>query len=342
MPNGNLILTGTLDLAQFWPDGRSDADTAQIEIGKNAFQFRASPSDGYRVTNALDDAIVFGADRSRHDAVTRKKDGTAHVTVRFQGIDAPELHYRPPAEKKKKEQNAQQHQLYLKWNEEYRQHWGQSAAQALGTYLRTFGAGPLRCTVETRVDAPDEVFDMYGRMIGDLYVERRGKKIDLNHWLVEQGLATPTFYNSMDLDEIDAIIALAKKGARRGLRPEFKQAIVPFDVSLIYKTPSAKDTGSVMLPKIFRRQAKFEVNKRARMATGTLLDYLKGLAKNHSDKGLHLLGEFRSQGATAAPVYMLCDRLNARGLMDDPTQLVFREDPSTIRTAKGKDITSWW
>lgn len=341
MPQGNLILTGTLDLAQFWPNGTSDADTAKVVVGKNPFTFRATPSDEYRVTNVLDDAVVGGS--VRRPAVTRKtaKDGTstANVTIRFQGIDAPELHFIPPAAKSVKKQTPQQHALYLKWNNDYRQHWGESAAQALGTYLRTFGAGPLPCTVVTRVDEPDEPFDTYGRLIGDVCIEHKGKTIDLNHWLIEQGWALPTFYNSMDLDEIDAIIQLAKKAARRGLRPDFKRAIVPFDTLLIFeKQSSGKDTGSVMLPKMFRRQSTFEVNKRSRMASGTFLNYLKAQKKDT----IHLLDEYRSQGDKAAPVYLLGDKVNAKGLTVDPTELIFREAPSTIYTPKGKAIADWW
>ena len=41
MPTGLLEVTGRLDLAQFWPTGKSDADTAHLTLdGANAFRFR--------------------------------------------------------------------------------------------------------------------------------------------------------------------------------------------------------------------------------------------------------------------------------------------------------------
>ncbi|WP_245334260.1 thermonuclease family protein [Bradyrhizobium guangdongense] len=44
-----------------------------------------------------------------------------------------------------------------------------------------------------------------------------GERVDINHWLVEQGFAYPTFYPSMSEDEIRAFLALAKTARTRKL-----------------------------------------------------------------------------------------------------------------------------
>src|SRR5687767_13501090 len=117
MATGLLELTGHIDLSQLWPAGTSDADTSKIRVTTtgNAFRFRSGPDARWKVTHAFDNATVKG----RTSKAPIDKQG--RVTVRLQGIDAPELHYRPPALSKSAEQTKEQHELYLKWNEEYRQ-----------------------------------------------------------------------------------------------------------------------------------------------------------------------------------------------------------------------------
>jgi hypothetical protein len=41
-----------------------------------------------------------------------------------------------------------------------------------------------------------------------------GKRVDVNHWLVEQGYAYPTFYTTMANDEINMILAAMAKGRK--------------------------------------------------------------------------------------------------------------------------------
>ena len=86
---GLLRVSGTIDLSQFWPNGGSDVDTASVVVDADGFQFSddASPQ-GFRRTHVFEDAFigqkpVIGNGRK--------------VTVRIQGIDAPELHCPPSA-----------------------------------------------------------------------------------------------------------------------------------------------------------------------------------------------------------------------------------------------------
>ena len=86
---GLLRVRGTIDLEQFWPAGESDADTTKIKVtvGDGSFAF-AADGKTFKKTNAYVGAFSRGA--SNKQVI----DGKGRITVRLQGIDAPELHYR--------------------------------------------------------------------------------------------------------------------------------------------------------------------------------------------------------------------------------------------------------
>ena len=86
---GLLRVSGTVDLSQFWPNGDSDVDTVTVVVDDDGFQFSddASPQ-GFRRTKVFEDAFI---DKKPVISKARK------VTVRIQGIDAPELHCPPGA-----------------------------------------------------------------------------------------------------------------------------------------------------------------------------------------------------------------------------------------------------
>lgn len=96
MAAGLLEVDGSIDIAQFWPVGSSDADTSQmrVDVAGEVFRFRPNDDAPFQVTHALDNARVKGS--ATYDAIRNGK-----ITVRLQGMDAPELHYRPTAAKKK-------------------------------------------------------------------------------------------------------------------------------------------------------------------------------------------------------------------------------------------------
>jgi endonuclease YncB( thermonuclease family) len=331
MAAGLLEVNGSIDLAQFWPVGSSDADTSQIhvDVGAGAFRFRPNPGAALQVTHAFDNAKVKGA--ATYDAIRNGK-----ITVRLQGIDAPELHYRPTAAKKKAEQTPQQHTLYLKWNLEFRQHLGETATLALEAFLQGIAVGPLPCTVRTAVDTPDDVFDTYGRLVGDIWVRSGATEVNVNHWIVEHGWAFPAFYSSMSEPEITIIISLADLAYSGGLGvwPElddYAQAS-DFDLTLVFRGKGAApnpaaDAGSVVVPKLFRRLAAYIVNKKAKMFSGTFESYLR--SKRSSDT-VHLTEEFLTQGASAAPVHFLDEFVQSGYVTVWPEELVFREKPSRV------------
>ena len=88
---GTLKIIGQIELKQFWPEGLSDADTSSIlvSVDEDSFFYRKDNQSPYRKTRVFNTASVVG--KSRTKLVKNNK-----IKVRFQGIDAPELHYRAP------------------------------------------------------------------------------------------------------------------------------------------------------------------------------------------------------------------------------------------------------
>src|SRR5262249_35371158 len=163
------------------------------------FSFQKAPGAPTKTTNVFVGAFMRGSDTV--DPKTGKKrkpkfviNSKSQITVRLQGIDAPELHFKPPHGR-----------INL------RQHFGESATIALAGFLKTFGAGPLPCRVVTRVNKPNDVFDKYGRFVDDVWLNKAGHEININHWLVQQGWAFPSFYDSMMEGEIRELLVGAEE-----------------------------------------------------------------------------------------------------------------------------------
>jgi endonuclease YncB( thermonuclease family) len=327
MPAGLLEITGTIDLKQFWPPGTADADTTKIKVtvGASAFQFRPNPAAAFAVTHVFDKAKVKGK-------VTKPAiDNDQRVTIRLQSIDAPELHYRPSAALKVKQQSAQQRKLYLQWNLEYRQRLAETATVELRKFLSGGGHDPLPCVVRTAIDKPDDAFDTYGRLVGDIYVQIAGKEVDVNLWLVEKGWALPAFYNSMEEDEITRFYAAGRLAAKAkaAVWGVYEKSIGKLDWTLVFArkkaAPDPKDNSKpVIMPKVFRRLSTWEVNKRAKMVQGTFESYL---VKQRDY--CHLRADFLDQGP-AADVRSLDEFVNKGQLTVSPDDLVFREKPSKL------------
>jgi len=345
MATGQLEVRGTVAIAQFWPVGRADADTVNVEIGMAAdtFRFRASPGAASKATRAFDGARV----RTQYGAseVARKTSATTRlVDVRLEGIDAPELHYRATAAKKL---TAEQRKAMPALGHEYRQRGAESCALLMKEKLAKLadGAASVPCRVVTAVDRPGDVCDMYGRMVGTLLVGAGADEFDLNEWLVRQGLALPSFWNSMDEASIAALVAAAGEARkkRRGLfaAGRFTRDAVRFRYTDTYRKGSAavtawSDDGECCLPKLYRRKTSWAANKKHGLAK---VSFDRWLA-DHPDS-VHLLADYREQGSAAAPIHHLHDFVKASRFTRDPFELVYREDPSKLVDANGKTVTKW-
>jgi endonuclease YncB( thermonuclease family) len=301
---GLLVARGTLKLDQFWPSGESDGDTAHVLVKDFAYEGK--------VTQAFDGAEI------QHKPVIHK-DGT--VVIRWQGIDSPELHYGG------------------KW---YRQHWGQAPSVHLAAFLKdkAKGASSIDVQVTTRVSKPNDVFDKYGRFVGDLLL---GDGTNLNHWMLENGWAFPALYNSLQDDELQAFIAAGKKG-RSKLLNDYSRDLSFFDSTLQtpHKEPAgfqydeAKDKGPVQFPKLFRRIVTWKTDAKATQAT--LKDYLT--AQKAQDR-VFKTDEFLEQGH-ATPAHNLVDFIDGQQHFTvAPDGLVYKEAPSTLYGASGEKVVAW-
>jgi hypothetical protein len=114
----------------------------------------------------------------------------------------------------KGKQSKQQQTLWKMWNHEFRQPLGETATIALADELKKRGGGVVPFHVETAVDTPNDVFDTYGRFIGDVVIAVVDA-FNVNQWLAAEGWAFPTFYASMSSDEIERLRALAATAKSR-------------------------------------------------------------------------------------------------------------------------------
>jgi endonuclease YncB( thermonuclease family) len=337
MPKGLLEVSGTIDLAQFWPAGESDADTVKVLLsGTNAFRFTPHPGAQSKVTHAFEGATVKG--KVSKPAIDKKN----RVTIRLQGIDAPELHYRPTAPTlNSKKPTPAQRAKFTAANGNFRQKLGETATIALAEFLAKAGQSPLKCVVRTQVDEPGDVFDTFGRLIGDIFIKIGGKDQNVNHWLCQKGWAFPTFYSSMTAQEINALIALSESArkAKAGVWKKPNSDLSVFDQTLLFRNKGvpdpAKDAGAAMMPKLFRRRSTYGIAKIANMTSSTFQVYLKA-----EPDACFETTDFLSQGATAATPRHLDEFVSlAAKFLVGPKDLVFQENASHVVGANGKPAT---
>jgi len=278
MPKGMLEVAGSIDVNQFWPTGRSDADTAKVivNVAAGALKFRKDSASPFHVTHVFDNALVKGR-------TTKPPIKNGQITIRLQGIDATELHFQPSPLSKAEQKGLSQakRDAYHAVTHPYRQLLGATATKTLHDFLASAGNATLNCRVFTQVDHPNEVFDTYGRLVGDIEVTVHGRTINLNHWLVETGWAFPTFYTSMTNEEITGFLDLAKK-ARSNKAPVWKflsKTIGPFDFNL--REPKKGDTsvlatdkGPVIVPKLFRRYTNWSARNKAKVTSQNFQKFL--------------------------------------------------------------------
>jgi len=255
----------------------SRARTASLRISGVS---ERNPGAQFHITKAFNKARVRG--RVSKDIIDTK----GRVTIRLQGVDAPELHYMPQAAKKKGEQTKEQRKIFLVLESQI-----PPAARRVGdsrpeTLLEGGGTDSLACRVVTAVDQPDDAIDTYGRLVGDIEVTLNGKDVNLNQWLMFKGWTVPSFYNSMSADEIQTLLKLGEEARKkkRGFWPHLMKTVGTLNFKLRYRKSAPAgdkgDTGPVLMPKLFRRLSTFAVNKKAKMVTGGFKAYVHyGLKK---------------------------------------------------------------
>jgi len=341
---GILRVVGTIDLKQFWPHGESDADTTNIliKLAPNDPFTYAADGKKFKPTRAFRNTKVKGQYGAK-PAISAK----GILRIRLQGVDAPELHYQPTALLKSSGVSDPTRKKYNALRAKYRQNLAESATVALWTHLANKGKRVIvDCVGYTNVERPTDVFDVYGRFVGDLDV-KLGKKIEnVNRWLLTEGWVVPGFYATMTIDEIDTALSAYKAGKKlKGRVPKsFSTDTTKFDSKLVERKGSdvkakgfkiGEDKGKVLNPKIFRRQVTWWAQNKAKVFKGGFGPYLD--ARKDS---FHLLDEFRSD-LNEAKFYRFTDFMKKGTLALQPDQPVYKEDASKLLDAQGKLVTKW-
>ncbi len=329
---GQLIVDGMLSTKQFWPTGTADADTATIQIKPTAFYYKSSPSAGRKKLKSFEGAYTQG----KYGKTLVIKNGK--MSVRLQGIDAPELHYRPTLASKG--YTPAQRKRFNDYNEDYRQAYAETSAATLGKFTKGLGA-EIPCVAISQVDRPTDVFDVYGRFVGDVRVMKGNKEVNLNHWVLKSGLAIPGIYDSMTKVEIDAVLSAYKKGAPT-LDNWYVNKVVKFSAKKVFRRnptdprPDAgAKSGSFFHPKLFRRQALHYALSSAKIVNAGFAEYLGTL----SDDFL-LLASFLEYGKDSDR-NPLATMLDGSSLRYAATEVVFTESSSRLLDSKGKFMDSW-
>lgn len=332
---GILRVKGTIDLDQFWPDGEADADTSKVKVTVDGSSFAfASDGKNFKKTDAYLDAFARGA--------SSKKviDNQNRITVRLQGIDAPELHYRAaPLKKSSKVSDAKRKKFNKENAHQRRQYWAETATIALAKKLIEYGE-PVDCQVISLIDRPFEVIDTYGRFVGSICVGQ-GFKTNINLWLSEQGWAYPTFYSSMLREEIEAYLStLAKAKAKGRIWKDYSTDASKFDSKLLYRpngpAAAANDRGPVLMPKLFRRQVAYRMQKKAGVFSGSFTDYLKV-----NPDPCYVTKDFLEQGLHTAPQRALHEFMKGNKFTLKPNEIVFREKFADMVDKNGKKIDTF-
>jgi endonuclease YncB( thermonuclease family) len=337
---GTLRINGTIDVAQFWPVGNSDADTTQLKINVSSDSFEFSEDDRtFSKTNVYKNAVVTGKGGKKPAIKFSKRNKTFSINVRLQGVDAPELHYKAPPlpgnsvteEVRKK---------YNEVNEDFRQPFGENAAYALGSFLtaKADDEGIVNAVfVSKNIYEPADALDTFGRFVGNILVGRT----DINLWLASEGWVIPTFYASMSESEIDAVIKACRKGVKknRALRnitydcSHFeKDRILRRDVD---EYEEGSDAGLVLVPKFFRRTVNYHVSKASKIFKGSFLKFIQEKAKHDT---FMLLDEFLEHDAETADQYRIDDYLDGNTFTLKIDRIVFKEGSSSLKNQAGKKI----
>ena len=339
MAKGLLTFTGTIDLNQFWPkniNGKSpydsDADTVKVKVDMASIT-HTNGAGKVKKTKALNNAGFWKNVKNSKGVKTKKFfpviNSSNIITMRLQGIDAPELHYDTGKPL-------------------YRQHMGETSTIALYNFLKANATGTsIACEVFTQVDEPNEVFDKYGRCVGDINIkEKNGSTTDINHWLIEKGYAFPAFYNSMSFKEVKDIITLANKAqkAKLNIWKYVSYQMAKMDLTLIHDkkvgTYSAtKDKKSpVIFPKLFRRLWALQIGEKK---TFTTQAYNKFLETKKDDK-VCLTSVFLKSGFPKKKPPILASFVKVNGKIDfKPAEIVFQEGGTTLKDDKGKKVTKF-
>lgn len=327
-------------------------------VNPNSFIFNGKPTDKY-----------FGASvkgKSLKKVISTKN----QITIRLQGIDAPELHYKMfgsytsnlPKNFTQPLNDTQKENL-KKLNIEYRQHFGETATVKLYEFLNISNnnSNILSCEfISNNIEKPADVIDTYGRFVGDIFIKIKEKHTNINYWLLANGWVFPAIYNSMLMEEINTVISLSKQGRSKKqndiyskFNPQQINKFIDFKLTTRKKlknsiTPLIQtEKGKVINPKLFRRLAVYSIFKKAGVNVGkNFTDYLA----NKSDKGLYFVSDFINNENhqlknknLLQPIFLkkLNEQIINNVFQLQPEEIIFIEDESKLMDVNNKEIISF-
>jgi len=337
-----LRIKGTVRIDDFWPAGKSDADTTKVILTPtHGFEVRLFGDQTFRPTHAYDNAYVRSGSRADGNFVRKRViDDQGRITIRLQRVDAAELHYKPDTRGSGGGLAGQG--LVV----DYRQHQAETATVRLARHLATFGQTTVDVEFQSELPisgGPGEAIDKYGRFVGDLILP---DGTNLNLWLLDQGLAILALYESMLDHEIDESVTAFQRGRSRSGVPvdAYSQRFLRFDPALRFRPPGSpvqsEGRRRFIHPKYFRRQATWYAFHRAGLFGGDFGDWLESKGEE-----VYYMPEFR-QLRKRAPRYSLYDRASdGDGCGWGPDEFIFMEAPSTLWAddAQGRavKVTGW-
>jgi len=210
--------------------------------------------------------------------------------------------------------------------------------------LATSGATIFDSRVLTQVDHPNEVFDTFGRLVGDIEIEKGGSPVNLNHWLVERGWAFPTYYSSMTNEEITAVDTLAKaaRSKKLGVWKFLSKTVGTFDFTLREPKKNdlsvlATDKGPVLFPKLYRRFTSWSARHKAKVINMPFQAFLAGGVGGKPDDCFEI-ADFLANGVHSAKRHTFDQFIQSgKTIKFEPGGLVFAEAASKLIRPDGSD-----
>lgn len=360
---GYVEINGQVDVFQYWPHGASDVDTLKFipDLSTATYYSDSAP---VKVGAFFERGGTFQPDdnkpgEERFKAILRGSGGSS-VSVRLQGIDAPETHYAPNYREGMFDGD------YAKWiakhvarQMSYRQPYGKLSTDFFANSLRSkLGVGAFdKDNPELLVPAKLKIFadsingaaDVYGRVVGYVTLSQNSQEVVLNDLALQEGFAFCSFYGSMAVDEMQRLADLYANhgtgGARRSqLRSNLSSHLRDFEPGLCTSrsmrdtdqddngTNSIRGTDSFRSkcfdPKLYRRCVDWVGQREALSEPTTLLDYMRG-----NDEEVVMLSDF----AAANGDWSQARKLSMGSLIAPdgtfrykPGEVVFEARPVTI------------
>jgi hypothetical protein len=313
---GFVEIGGKVDVFQYWPHGASDVDTLKfVPIPESATYTSGAVST--KVWPFFEHGGTFQPDDNKPGEIRFKpilrKSGGVSLSVRLQGIDAPETHYAPNFREGMFDGDyAQWIAKHVARQKSYRQPYGKLCTDLFANGVRTaIGVGSFSsASPEVLVDAKLKILadgingsvDVFGRVIGYVTLSGNGRDVVLNDFALSEGFAFCSFYGGMALDELKRLSDLyaghgTAPATKSQLRNNLSNQLRDFEPEL-WTTRSMRDTdrddngadsfrSKCFDPKLFRRCIDWVGRKEALNELTPLLDYMRS-----NDEEIALISDF--------------------------------------------------